>query len=55
MIKTTCSECTSPIRLNPDTGEVSGNGLTLDMCIDDNDLLMWDCPWCRYADSYELD
>lgn len=55
MIKTTCSECTSPIRLNPDTGEVSGNGLTLDMFTDANDLLYWDCPVCGYADSHESD
>lgn len=69
-ITTTCSGCDLSVVLNLATEEASvrfsGNGLRgkkhvpggigiAELVRDDNDLIMWDCPVCEHADSYEID
>lgn len=69
-IKTICSGCSLPVTLDLAAGEARvrfpGNGIrgrnhvpggvgVADLTLDDNDLIMWDCPVCDEADSYEAD
>jgi len=69
-ITTTCSGCDRRVVLKLATNEAhvayKGNGLRgskhvpggvgiAELCHDENDLIIWDCPVCDYADSYEED
>ena len=71
VIKTDCSGCLEPFRLDTETGVVTmhvpSNGkrgslyvpahdVTADAVLDANgDLLVWQCPRCGYADSVYAD
>lgn len=54
-VTTTCSGCARPVRLDLMEGTVSVLGATEHLFIGYNDLAMWDCPACDYADSYGSD
>jgi hypothetical protein len=69
-IKTTCSDCFADLVIDECYGSVTttvpSNGrrgskrvearkVTLDAWMDaEGDLVMWDCPACGHADSYDL-
>lgn len=71
IVRTTCSGCTEPVRVNlhrgtatmrvPSNGKrgslhVPAHDAVADVIIDaDGDLAMWDCPVCGYADSVYAD
>jgi hypothetical protein len=69
-IKTTCGGCDRTVILDLVAEEVrvkyAGNGIqgrkhipggvgVAELSIDGNDLFIWDCPVCEYADSFESD
>lgn len=69
-ITTTCSGCSETVKVDRDRATVTArrasNGVrgqrhvpahdvVVDLDSDDEHLLMWDCPLCGHADSFDLD
>lgn len=53
IIRTICSACARDVALDLLCDVVTAGGATADL-YGDEDLLMWDCPACGHADSYDM-
>lgn len=55
IIKTVCSGCDLPVVIDLTKEAARAGNKSAEVRLDDNGLLVWDCPVCQYADSHETD